>query len=423
MGGSSASAARTVRECGQTGDIVVALKGNAVPRGRRGIVKARAGGSDHARLLQSGRDQARMERHARPTATPTPPVTEIFPEGFALWRINPKHYDRKKDEAFGGRLYATEPSPPMVAIDKQCNVWACQDKVPKMLRVDYKTGEAVQHDVSLPEGWLEMTGPAIACARRRRWTTLLGGDGAMIRISPTGRSRGTSCRATAAVMSPAKYIHMAFVSIPERWFIFNNEKWIFPSTNNLLLISMNLVDDKAINAITYITFNPLSARAGRRCSGAKTCRSPPKLLLPPHRDRPRPRAAEECQLRCLRARVVAPLPDAAVPHRELQHVGRARVCRRRVRRLRVQRRRRCRLEEEPEAGLQHEAGQVKPMEEMNEQKQKAFRSGSDRCARSGGGPRQACGRIFPAPGQWRDAGAYWAKITGGESPLTEEAKG
>ena len=48
-----------------------------------------------------------------------------------------------------------------------------------------------------------------------------------------------------------------FVVIPERWFIFNDEKWIFPTTNNLLLISSNLVDCSAINAISYLTFNPL----------------------------------------------------------------------------------------------------------------------------------------------------------------------
>ena len=250
-----------VRECGQTGDIVVALKGN-VPchPGVAGSSKRGLAAAITRVCCNPDAIKARMEaaRAADGDANPAS-VTEIFPEGFALWRINPKHYDRKKDEAFGGRLYATEPSPPMVAIDKQCNVWACQDKVPKMLRVDYKTGEAVQHDVSLPEGWLEMTGPAIACAPDGAvWTTLLGGDGAMIRISPTGKkSRYELPSDSGGWMSPAKYIHMAFVSIPERWFIFNNEKWIFPSTNNLLLISSNLVDDKAINAITYITFNPL----------------------------------------------------------------------------------------------------------------------------------------------------------------------
>ena len=45
--------------------------------------------------------------------------------------------------------------------------------------------------------------------------------------------------------------------MPSQWFIFNNVKIYWPHGLNVLyLISSNLVDDAAVNAITCISFNP-----------------------------------------------------------------------------------------------------------------------------------------------------------------------
>ena len=87
--------------------------------------------------------------------------------------------------------------------------------------------------------YLQMPGPACASAPDGAiWSTLLGGEGQVIRIGKDGKkSRYELPPDKEGWMAGAKYIHMQFVMIPERWYIFNDEKWVFPKTNNLLLIS------------------------------------------------------------------------------------------------------------------------------------------------------------------------------------------
>ena len=54
-------------------------------------------------------------------------VRVFFKKGFAVWRLVPERYNPKdKKGAYGGTLIECEPSPPMMAIDKECNCWVVQ---------------------------------------------------------------------------------------------------------------------------------------------------------------------------------------------------------------------------------------------------------------------------------------------------------
>ena len=48
---------------------------------------------------------------------------------------------------------------------------------------------------------------------------------------------------------------MQFVEIPGKWFIFNKQKVRHQKTHLLVLLSSNLIDDSAINAITLLYMN------------------------------------------------------------------------------------------------------------------------------------------------------------------------
>ena len=146
------------------------------------------------------------------------------------------------------------------------------------------------------------------------WSTL-GGEGQVNRIGKDGKKSRYELPPDKEGGWRAQVHSHAVRDDPGRWHIFNDEKWVFPKTNNLLLISSNLVDDKAINAITYISFNPLVGTGWRHGLAQGDPLADAKLLLPSHRDRPR-RAAEECRCVSPSSRP-APLPDAAVPRREL----------------------------------------------------------------------------------------------------------
>ena len=88
----------------------------------------------------------------------TPP-----PDAFAVWRIVPEEYNPKDlNGEMGGKLIECQPSPPMIAVDKSCDVWVAQDRVPHIMRVRNSSFEKTQHEVLFDKDQkLKITGPAI----------------------------------------------------------------------------------------------------------------------------------------------------------------------------------------------------------------------------------------------------------------------
>ena len=90
------------------------------------------------------------------------------------------------------------------------------------------------------------------------WCSLLGGDGSLLRIDP---KTGTKVRYEIGKMPwmpSCRFIHFTFHQATDRWLVFppkNGQRFRTPQVNYLYLISSNLVDPEAINAITCIDFN------------------------------------------------------------------------------------------------------------------------------------------------------------------------
>ena len=196
-------------------------------------------------------------------------VLEALEEGFALWRLDPAKYDPKETATFGGTLYETRPSPPMMAIEPStCDCWAVQDRCPSssVVRVGAATGEIEQIPVPIVDEdtvnghLLKMTGPAIAAAPDGSvWATLLGCDGGLVRFDPkTGLKQMYQLRSEMIPwMTSSRFIHMRFAKLPSAWMIYNNRRLEFPDgLHGLYVISSNLVEDQAINCLTCIWFNP-----------------------------------------------------------------------------------------------------------------------------------------------------------------------
>ena len=150
-----------VRECGKTGDIWVALKGS-VPC-HPGVTGSPARSLATAITRVCCNAAAIRERMAAHPDGEDEALAAL-PEGYAIWRINPKHYNPLQKPECGGRIYPCEPSPPMMAIDANCDCWVVQDKTPAILRIDQRSHVAEQIPVPLPEHWMQMTGPAVVTA-------------------------------------------------------------------------------------------------------------------------------------------------------------------------------------------------------------------------------------------------------------------
>ena len=276
-------------ECPTTGHIWVALKGS-VPC-HPGTQGSSAGSLAAAITRICCNPEAIKERMAAAAAaaegenggkdggkdggSPTS-VLGALEEGYALWRLDPAKYDPKAAGTFGGKLYETKPSPPMVAVEPTTgDCWAVQDKCPSasICRVNAATDEVEQIPVPLVEGdfaepdkerHLRMTGPAITTAPDGSvWATLLGCDGGLVRHDPkTGKKTFYQLRsANIPWMTSARFIHMRFARTPNAWFVYKvdgkNYRIKFPDgLKGLFVISSNLVEDKAMNCMTCIWFNP-----------------------------------------------------------------------------------------------------------------------------------------------------------------------
>ena len=268
-----------VRECGQTGSIWVALKGS-VPchpqqqgSGSKSLaaavgrvccnpqaIRERMAFLEAAAVLRSQGEGAGGGDGGGSGGGPSEAELAELAEGYAVWRLKPARYDPAIKPAFGGTLFECEPSPPMVAIAADCNCYVPQDNTPAYARIDTRADTIEQVPIPLPDSnTLPMTGPAIATAPDGAiWCSLLGGDASLLRIDAvTGqKSRYELGLGSGEWMRSCRFIHLAFHKA-SRWLMFppvNGWKVVDRSAHLLYLISSNLVDDTAINAITVITF-------------------------------------------------------------------------------------------------------------------------------------------------------------------------
>ena len=254
-----------VRECGQNGAIWVALKGS-VPchpdvtgSSGKGLAAAisRVCCNPEA-IKQRIADAAALGEKDGPTATASDMVGAAVPEGFAIWRLDPKQYDPSEKEAYGGTLYECAPSPPMLCVDPECNCWTCADKKPVVGKIDIsmgERGELQQVPLSLPDSYtLNMTGPAICTAPDGAvWCSLLGGLGSLIRFDPTtgGKMRYELGTGQASCFKTSRFIHIAFHTLKDRWFLYthNGKKYKCRlgkrGDNVMVAISSNLVENEA----------------------------------------------------------------------------------------------------------------------------------------------------------------------------------
>ena len=250
-------------ECGQSGHIWVALKGS-VPchPGVTGSTKASLASAITRVCCNPEAIKERMEAARAAEGGGKAAPLEVLPEGYAVWRLDPKKYAPKETGAFGGALYECEPSPPMMAIDKDCNCWVVQDRAPSVMRIDAKTGATEQFRVPLPQDSLQMSGPAVATAPDGGiWATLFGDDGGLVRFGPDGKRSYLKIGKCGAWLRTSRFIHMRFVALPKWWNIWKVDgvgpsRVNWPVFNALFLISSNLLDDEAMNMITCIAFNP-----------------------------------------------------------------------------------------------------------------------------------------------------------------------
>ena len=54
-----------------------------------------------------------------------------------MWTVDPEKYDPSDAiGARGGILFECKPTPPMIAIDRECNLWVPQDKSDGIIKID-----------------------------------------------------------------------------------------------------------------------------------------------------------------------------------------------------------------------------------------------------------------------------------------------
>ena len=256
-----------IRECGQTGVIWVALKGSIACHPAETPDNAAKGSADSdAPALVKAKQRVCCNPKLladRMTKLDKLGYNAPPPEGFAIWKVDPKDYDpTAADDAHGGALYECRPSPPMSTIDKNCDCWTAQDvgsAEPCVLKIDSRTGECTQVDVPPPPVCCDvtgkMTGPAIGTAPDGAvWCSLLGGDGAFVRICPDTGARSLYEFESPAWSKKQRIIHFAFHTHYDAWCIFRNQKVVLDKLNIMFAISSNLCDDDALNMVTMYVF-------------------------------------------------------------------------------------------------------------------------------------------------------------------------
>ena len=259
-----------LRECGTTGRIHVALKGAVPCHPGEEVITAAGNGGDWKVAMQRVccNPQALRERLDELEKLGYGVQSKLaLTETYATWTVHPDEYDPKAAEtARGGVLFECLPSPPMITIDKQCNLWVPQDRSETIMRVDTTAGATTQLKVPHPPPELcqmngdepmRITGPAIVTDPAGGvWCSLLGGNGALVRIDPATHQRTLYLLPKPLWLKSMRLIHMAFVKSRRGFYSIMpphvmGKEWLVQHTNVTLAFAIcsNLVDDASINAL------------------------------------------------------------------------------------------------------------------------------------------------------------------------------
>lgn len=100
----------------------------------------------------------------------------------------------------------------MMTQDNKGNVWVAQDGADTLMKIDTVTNETKQVEVPWPqEVDLKITGPAIGTAPDGSvWCSLLGGDGALVRVDPDTEQRTLYLLPEAPWIKHTRFIHMVW---------------------------------------------------------------------------------------------------------------------------------------------------------------------------------------------------------------------
>ena len=256
-----------LRECGTTGRIHVALKGAVPCHPGEETITAAGNGADwkvavtrvccNPQALRERLDELEKLGYGSQSKLP-------LAETYATWSLRPDAYDPKAaDAARGGVLFECLPSPPMITIDKQCNLWVPQDRCETIMRVDVDSGATAQLKVPHPpmaECQMRITGPAIVTDPVGGvWCSLLGGNGALVRIDPATDERTLYLLPKPTWLRSMRLIHMDFVTSARGFYSLlppqvMGKEWLVLHTNVVLAFAIcsNLVDDASINALVVM---------------------------------------------------------------------------------------------------------------------------------------------------------------------------
>ncbi len=237
-----------VRECKTTGDVWIALKGAISCHPKPPSKEEDVAGSD-ARLK---RLSAVMKRVCCSPDALSKYMADINqregfdcppPDGYAVWRISMEKYDPSKPDK-GGNVYPCLPSPPMLALDRRGNCWVAQDQSTSIMRIDAATHECTQIQVPMDNSdgheMLQLTGPAIGTAPNGNiWCTLLGHGATLCIVNPETNDIAIHKLYVPPWANVHRLIHFEFD----------------PSARDVYLLSSDLLDDAASNAILKLHFD------------------------------------------------------------------------------------------------------------------------------------------------------------------------
>ncbi len=255
-----------VRECGTSGHIWVALKGAVPCHPGEDLVQ---GGPKNlkAALNRVCCNPAALKQRMQTLSElgyDTPP-----PDAFAVWKLLPEAYNPKDlNGELGGRLFECRPSPPMIAIDQNCDAWLPQDRDTHIMHVSLATGAVTQHEILFgPKDSPKITGPAIVTAPDGAvWCSLLGAEGSFVRIDPATGERVIYCVEHPSWVKNARFIHMTFYTHKDKHQVFpghmnpinpgEDMQVVVGEMQYMLAICSNLVEDDAINALVVLEMEP-----------------------------------------------------------------------------------------------------------------------------------------------------------------------
>lgn len=172
-----------------------------------------------------------------------------IPDSFAIWQLDREKYDpNSKCGAKGGKLFACDPSPPMLALDQAGHAWVAQDTHHQMMWIDRETGATEKKDVPWPfaaKDSQKHTGPGIATAPDGSiWMTQLETMSALVRFDPKSRKPVLYELTPPTWARAIRFIHMAFckATIPEHH-------------NRIYAIASTLLQDDSTDALFILNMD------------------------------------------------------------------------------------------------------------------------------------------------------------------------